>query len=103
MRWGNATADADIVAILSMIITMTSLILIIKIMFVIIAMIFNEVFMLTKSLFPHTFNQNWTFVGFRAVLTPKATLESGYQRIHQDKQGSVLEKNLWSSILFIRL
>jgi hypothetical protein len=36
-------------------------------------------------------------------LTPKTTLVSGYQRIHQDKQGSVLEKNLWSSILFIRL
>ena len=66
-------------------------------------MAFNEVFMFTKNLFPHTFNQNWTFLGFRAVLSPKATLMSGYQRIHQDKQGAILEKNLWSSILFIRL
>lgn len=66
-------------------------------------MAFNEVFMFTKNLFPHTFNQNWTFLGFRALLSPKATLVSGYQRIHQDKQGAILEKNLWSSILFIRL
>jgi hypothetical protein len=66
-------------------------------------MAFNEIFMLTKDFFPPHFYQNWTFLGFRAVLSPKATLVSGYQRIHQDKQGAILEKNLWSSILFIRL
>lgn len=65
-------------------------------------MSFNEVFMKTKDFFPNQFNQNWTFIGFRAALTPKATLVTGYQRIHQAKASNIIEKNLWSSILFVR-
>ena len=66
-------------------------------------MIFNEVFLLTEGSLPTTFNQNWTFFGFRIPLAPKAILVSGYQRITAGNGAAAVQKNLWSSILFVRL
>lgn len=66
-------------------------------------MTFNEVFLLTEGSLPTTFNQNWTFFGFRIPLAPQATLVSGYQRITAGNGAAVVQKNLWSSILFVRI
>jgi hypothetical protein len=65
--------------------------------------VFDELFMITKDLLPHTFNQNWTFIGFRARLVANAVLVSGYQRNTLAKCDNRVHINIWSSILFITL
>ncbi len=66
-------------------------------------MMFNEVFLLTEGSLPTTFNQNWNFFGFRIPLATKTVLATGYQRITAGNGAATVQKNLWSSILFVRL
>ncbi|CAI8181887.1 MAG: Uncharacterised protein [SAR116 cluster bacterium] len=66
-------------------------------------MVFNEVFMITERSLPTTFNQNWNFFGFRIPLAPKTVLATGYQRITAGSGAEAVQKNLWSSILFVRI
>jgi len=66
-------------------------------------MAFDELFMITKDLLPHTFNQNWAFIGLRTRLAPNTVLVSGYQRNTLAKGDNRVHINIWSSILLIAL
>lgn len=64
---------------------------------------FNEVFMIFKKGFPYSFNQNWTFMGVRKKISPRATLLTGFQRISVNGASNYIHKNVWATFLFFNL
>jgi hypothetical protein len=64
---------------------------------------FNEVFMFAKNGFPVSFNQNWTFIGFQKKISNSLRLITGYQRNTIQSGTGFVEKNIWSTLVFLKL
>jgi hypothetical protein len=66
--------------------------------------VYNEIFTLMNPRgIPYKFNQNWTFLGFRAKLSKQITLNTGFQKNTISKSTTTYLKNrLWNTILFYR-
>ena len=65
--------------------------------------IFNEVFMLVEDNFPYHYNQNWTFIGFTQTISKQLRVLSGFQRNSIAKGDSFLHKNIWSTLVFLKI
>jgi len=65
---------------------------------------YNEIFTLMNPRgIPYKFNQNWTFLGFRAKLSKQITLNTGFQKNTISKSAiNYLKNRLWNTILFYR-
>ena len=66
-------------------------------------LVYNEAFLNFENSFPAQFNQNWSYVGLSKKFGDHFRLQTGYQRTSINKNGSILARNIWFTILFWQL
>jgi len=59
--------------------------------------------MFAKNGLPVSFNQNWTFIGFQKKISNSLRLITGYQRNTIQSGTGFVEKNIWSTLVFLKL